>query len=60
MIEVEFPDGTVREVPSITREIKSREIGGSGASTFVEEPAFDNEWRFSPALGNKWRATLRR
>ena len=60
MIEVEFPDGTVREVPSVTREITSREIGGHRPSTFIQEPAFDSEWRFSSAIGGRWIATARR
>jgi len=59
-IEVEFPDGTIRKVPSRKRELKSREIGGSRPSTFIEEPAFDPEWRFQGAIGGKWFALPRR
>jgi hypothetical protein len=60
MIEVTFPDGEVREVPSVTREIESKEIGPHAQSIFVEEPAFDPDWRFLPALGEKWFAKPRR
>lgn len=59
-VEVEFPDSTIREVPSRRREIKSREIGGSRSSIFVEEPAFDPNWRFQGSVGGKWFAFPRR
>jgi hypothetical protein len=60
MIEVEFPDGTVCEVDSVSREIRSREIGGPHPSRFVQEPAFDPEWRFTSAIGGRWFAKPRR
>jgi len=60
MVEATFPDGTVREVPSVTREIQSKEIGPHAQSIFIEEPAFDPDWRFLPALGGKWFAKPRR
>jgi hypothetical protein len=53
MVEAPFPDGTVREVPSVTREIQSKEIGPYAQSSFVEEPGFDPDWRFPPAHGGK-------
>lgn len=60
MIEAEFPDGTVQEVPSCTVEIKSKEIGGTGQSTFYEKPIDDDQWRFVGAIGGKWLARPRR
>jgi hypothetical protein len=58
-LKVEFPDGGIRDVPSRTREIKSREIGGPRRSVFVEEPVYDPEWTFETAIGGKWWATPR-
>jgi hypothetical protein len=57
-VKAEFPDGTVRDVPSVTREIKSREIGRPN-SIFEEVPADDPEWRFLPAMGDRWIARPR-
>lgn len=59
MIEVEFSDGSIREVPSETREIKSREIGPHAQSVFYAAPAYDPDWRFVQAIGNKWIAKPR-
>ncbi|MGA9580940.1 MAG: hypothetical protein WBR13_03090 [Allosphingosinicella sp.] len=56
MVEVEFPDGTIRQVPSVTRQIKSREIGANAQSIFYEAPAYDPDWRFVQTIGNKWFA----
>ena len=53
------PDGTSREVPSRTREIKSQSIGNNRPSAFYEEPLPDPEWRFEPILGG-WKAFERR
>lgn len=58
-IEVEFPDGTIRKVPSVQRELKSNEIGGTGSSVFIDEPSYDPEWRFAGATGGKWFARPR-
>lgn len=58
-VKVEFPDGSVREVPSRRREIKSRSVGGVHPSIFVNEPLFDPHWRFETAIGGKWWATPR-
>lgn len=58
-VEVEFPDGMVREVPSIRRELQSNEIGGTGSSVSLDEPAYDPEWRFISAIGGKWFARAR-
>lgn len=58
-LEVEFPDGSIREVPSRKREIKSRAIGAHRPSIFVDEPLFDPDWRFETAIGGKWWATPR-
>lgn len=60
MVKVEFPDGTVREVQSQTREIKSKEIGVTGSSSYIEEPIEDEEWRYLRAFGNKWIAQPQR
>lgn len=61
MIDVEFPDGTVRQMPSVTRKIESKEIGTSRrAPILITEPAFDPEWRFEGAIGGKWFASPRR
>jgi hypothetical protein len=59
-IDVEFPDGSIRKLPSRRREITSQEIGGSRQSTFVEEPQFDPDWHFHGAIGGKWFAFPRR
>lgn len=58
-VTVEFPDGTSREVPSVRREIRSKQIGGGGGSVFIDEPAFDPKWRFEGAIGGKWFANPR-
>jgi hypothetical protein len=58
-IAVEFPDGSIRDVPSERREIKSREIDG-GPSSFYDVPAYDPEWSFEAAMGGKWWASPRR
>lgn len=58
-LKVEFPDGSIREVPSHKREIRSRRIGG-GPSTFIEQPDYDPDWRFETAIGGKWWAEPRR
>lgn len=58
-VSVQFPDGTTRDVPSVSREIRSQQIGG-GQSIFIEEPADDPDWRFRSAIGGKWFATPRR
>lgn len=60
MIEVEFPDGTIRKVPSIERIEESRERGGPQEPRIVKEPAFDPDWEFTPTIGGKWRAHERR
>jgi len=57
-VKVQFPDGE-REVPSHTVEIKSREIGGTGTSSFYEEPDEDPEWKFLHSFGNRWDAIAR-
>jgi len=59
-VNVEFPDGTIREMPSRKREIKSQEIGGNRPSIFVDEPMSDPDWRFETAIGGKWWAMARR
>jgi hypothetical protein len=56
-VKVKFPDGTMREVRSITRAIVSREIPRQ-ATRLVEEPAFDPKWRFIPVIGG-WLARPR-
>ena len=58
-VQVEFPDGSIRDVPSRKKRLESREIGGRQPPTFVEEPMFDPEWRFKTAIGGKWWATPR-
>lgn len=60
MIEVQFPDGSTSMVPSKTRAIPSKEIGGPGTPILIEEPAYDRDWRFTPAIGGKWFAHPRR
>lgn len=57
MINVTLPDGSTIEVPSTTREMKSREIG-SDRSVFVEEPAPHDDYRFTPVVGG-WLARPR-
>ena len=57
-VKVEFPDGITREVPSHRRELKSREIGSSNQSAFVDEPTYDPDWRFRSAIGG-WVAVAR-
>lgn len=59
MIKVRFPDGETREVPSTTRAIPSKEIGGPGAPTIIEEPKYDPDWEFVPVIGG-WIARARR
>ena len=58
-VNVEFPDGTIREMPSRKREIKSRGIGNRRPPILVDEPLPNSEWRFETALGGKWWATAR-
>ncbi len=60
MIEVEFPDGSVRQVPSITKTIESGEVGPHAQYIFIEEPAYDPDWRFLGGTGGKWFAKPRR
>lgn len=57
MISVILSDGSTIEVPSTTRETKSREIG-SNRSIFVEEPAPHDDYRFTPVVGG-WLARPR-
>lgn len=59
-VKVEMPDGSVRDFPSVRREIKSREIGGPRPSIFVDEPAYDPDWTFESVIGGKWYANPRR
>lgn len=59
-LDVEFPDGTVISVPSWTRVIPNKEIGGPGASSFEEVPKDDPEWEFyCTIMPRKWRARPR-
>ena len=56
-VRVQFPDG-VREVPSRTRIIPSREIP-RGPDMLTEEPVPDSKWRFQPVIGG-WIAIPRK
>ena len=60
MVDVQLPDGTIRQFPSVTRERKSREIGGPGASISFEVPEFDLDWKFVAGAGGAWFAEPRR
>lgn len=51
MIKVTLPDGSSIEVPSVTREMKSGEVGANNRSVFVEEPAPHDCYRFTPVVG---------
>lgn len=46
-----MPDGTKQEFPSRQRAVHSREIGGPGIPTFVDEPLPHPDWRFMAVLG---------
>jgi len=58
MIDVIFPDGSVRNVPSRTRVVPSKQIGGPQSPTFIEEPLYDPRWEFYSVIGG-WRAQRR-
>jgi len=58
MIKVLFPDGSVRHVPSRTRVVSNKQIGGPQSPTLVEEPLYDARWGFYPVIGG-WRAQQR-
>lgn len=56
-ILVELPDGTMREMPSRRREIKSREISANPRpSIFIDEPAPHPDYTFTTAIGGHWWA----
>lgn len=58
-IMVEFPGGEIREVPSVCRKIKIRQIAG-GPASFDEEPAYDPDWLFEAGITGNWWAHPRR
>lgn len=59
-VNVEFPDGSVRKMPSHKERLPdSREIGPRKAPMFIDVPDYDPDWRFETALGGKWFANPR-
>ncbi len=56
-VDVKFPDGSIRSVPSHKVEVKSKAIGGA-PSTFIETPDPHLAWRFKAHVGG-WRAIAR-
>jgi len=60
MVDVQLPDGSIRQFPSVTRERKNREMGGLGALTSFEVPEFDLDWKFVAGAGGTWLAEPRR
>lgn len=55
-VKVTLQDGTEIEVPSVRREIKSREIGAhQRPSQYIDEPAPHPEYDFTGVIGG-WLA----
>lgn len=58
-VKVKFPDDTVREMPSRSVRLESREVSRHrGPPTFIEEPLYDPEWSFEAVIGG-WIANPR-
>ena len=55
-VRVKFPDGTMREVESVTRSTNSSE--NEELAQVVIEPAIDPEWNFQKVIGG-WLALPR-
>ena len=56
-VNVRFPDGTVRSVPSQPKLLKSKTIGGNH-DRIIDEPAYDPDWRYVAVIGG-WLARPR-
>ena len=57
-VNVRFPDGSEREVPSRLTAQKSREVPDNGP-TFTEVPLPDLNWDYLPVIGG-WIARAKR